>query len=86
MKEMSRHIVEGDETLEQFMFYEESVIGQLDLETRMRFKIRNRTIVPKEKLMQVDENGKRILGPVFMRGRFLYAYGKDGIYRKESEV
>jgi len=64
------------------MFDQTGLIGQVDRNTIMRFRIRNRTITPKEKLQLTDPNGKPIIGPVFMRGTFLYAYGKDGIYKK----
>lgn len=47
----------------------------------MRFRIKNRTITRKEEIQFVNENGKRIIGPVFIRGTFLYAYGEDGIYK-----
>lgn len=80
MKETIRYRVEGD-TLQQFIFDQAGLIGQVDVSTIMRYSIRNRTISPKEKLQFVDETGKRIIGPIFMRGKFLYVYGKDGIYR-----
>lgn len=82
MKESIRYRVEGDDTFHQFIFDQTGLIGQLDLYSIKRFRIRNRTITPKEKLQLTDENGKRINGPVFMRGKYLYAYGKDGIYKR----
>lgn len=82
MKETTRFRIEGDDTIQQFMFDQTGLIGQVDMNTIMRFRIKNRTITPKEKLQLTDENGKPIIGPVFMRGTFLYAYGKDGIYIK----
>ncbi|OIJ20177.1 hypothetical protein BKP45_10045 [Anaerobacillus alkalidiazotrophicus] len=81
MKETIRYRIEGD-TINQFIFDKTSLIGQVDMNTIMRFRKNNRTITPKEKLQLIDENGKPIIGPVFMRGTFLYAYGKDGIYIK----
>ncbi|HWO95265.1 MAG TPA: hypothetical protein VNM45_02770 [Bacillus sp. (in: firmicutes)] len=82
MKESARYQIEGDDTLKQFMWDREGLIGQVDYYTLMRFQIMNEKITPKQTLQLVDENGKRINGPVFMRGTFLYAYGKDGIYKR----
>lgn len=81
-KEPVRYRVEGKNTLQQIMFDEAGLIGQVDSYTMIRFTVRNRTIAPKAKIQLTDERGKRIFGPVFMRGRYLYAYGKDGIYRR----
>ncbi|MFS0647431.1 hypothetical protein AB1L08_21320 [Siminovitchia sp. 179-K 8D1 HS] len=81
-KETIRYRVEGKGAMQQFMFDQAGMIGQIDMYTIMRFQIKNRTITPKKKLQLIDEHGKRIIGPVFMRGTFLYAYGKDGVYRK----
>lgn len=81
-KDFVRYRVEGKNTLQQFMFDESGLIGQVDMNTIMRFTIRNRMITPKEKMQLTDEWGKRIIGPVFMRGRYLCAYGKGGIYRR----
>ncbi|WP_416150265.1 hypothetical protein ACM26V_04565 [Salipaludibacillus sp. HK11] len=83
MKETIRYRIKGDDTLEQFMFDETGLIGQVDWNTIMRFRIKNRTISPKEKIQLTGEKGKPIIGPVFMRGTFLYAYGKDGLYKKK---
>ncbi|WP_235846536.1 hypothetical protein [Neobacillus drentensis] len=83
MNESFRYRVEGDDTIQQFMFDQAGLIGQVDMYTMMRFRIKNRTITPKEKLQLTDEHGKRINGPVFMRGTFLYVYGKDGIYKRK---
>ena len=80
MKETIRYRVEGN-TIQQFIFDQAGLIGQVDMSTIMRFSIRNRTISPKEKLQLIGETGKRIIGHIFMRGKFLYVYGKDGIYK-----
>lgn len=82
-KESKRYRVEGKDTLQQFMFDHTGLIGQVDSYTMKRFTIRNRTIRPKEKLQLTDERGNRIIGPVFMRGKYLYVYGKDGIYKRQ---
>ncbi|WP_186579517.1 hypothetical protein [Aquibacillus kalidii] len=79
-KESARYRIEGD-TVDQFVFDQKGLIAQTDIYTIKRFQIRNRTIVPKEKVQLIDENGKRIIGPVFMRGSYLYAYGKEAIYK-----
>ncbi|MBD8003900.1 hypothetical protein H9631_02325 [Bacillus sp. Sa1BUA2] len=81
-KDFVRYRVEGKNTLQQFMFDKAGLIGQIDSYTIMRFTVRNRTITPKEKMQLRDERGKRIIGPVFMRGKYLYVYGRDGIYRR----
>ncbi|MEI3614699.1 hypothetical protein [Pseudogracilibacillus sp. SO30301A] len=81
MKETIRYRIEGDNSIEQFMFDQTGLIGQVDINTIMRFRIKNRTITSKEKIQLIDKNGKIIIGPVFMRGPFLYVYGKDGIYK-----
>lgn len=83
MKESIRYRVEGDGMLQQFIFDQAGLIGQIDQYTMRRFRIRNRTIKPMEKLQITDECGKRIIGPVFMRGPFIYVYGKDGIYKRK---
>ncbi|WP_338472883.1 hypothetical protein R4Z10_09240 [Niallia sp. XMNu-256] len=82
MKESIRYRVEGNDSFQQFIIDQAGLIGQIDLYSLKRFRIRNRTITPKEKLQLTDTNGKRINGPVFMRGKFLYAYGKDGVYTR----
>lgn len=82
MKETIRYRVEGDNTIQQFMIDQTGLIGQVDLNTMMRFRIKNRTITPKGKLQFIDDKGKPIIGPVFMRGMYLYAYSKNGIYQK----
>lgn len=81
-KETIRFRIEGDDTMQQFLFDQSGLIGQIDMFTLMRFQIENGTITPKEELQLIDENGKPITGPVFMRGSFLYAYGEDGIYKR----
>ncbi|MDQ0229206.1 hypothetical protein J2S19_000456 [Metabacillus malikii] len=82
MNEAIRYRIEGD-TISQFIFDKTGLIGQIDMYTIKRFRIRNRTIIPKEKIQLTDENGKPIKGPIFMRGSFIYAYGKDGIYKRD---
>ncbi|SDY00931.1 hypothetical protein SAMN05421736_101130 [Evansella caseinilytica] len=83
-KEVNRYRVEGEDTLQQFIFDEAGFIGQVNGNVALkRFRIRNRTITPKGKLKLVDENGKRITGSVFMRGKYLYVYGKEGIYKRK---
>lgn len=84
MKETIRYRIEGD-TIHQFIFDKTGLIGQIDMDSIIRFRIKNRTITPKEKIQLTDENGKPIIGHVFMRGTFLYAYGKDGIYKRDCE-
>lgn len=80
-KESKRFRVNGrHHTLQQFMFNGEDLIGQIDISTIVSFQRKLRSFTSKEKLQLTDEKGKRIIGPVFMRGSFLYAYGKDGIY------
>ena len=83
MKESIRYSVNSrHHTIQQFMFDEEGLIGQIDTNTIMRYRKSIRSYASKEKLQITDENGKRIIGNVFMRGSFLYAYGKDGIYKR----
>ena len=79
-KEVLRYRVEGEDSLDQFIFDQSGIIGQLDTYTLMRYQLNKKTLRKKEKLQLVDTAGKQINGPVFMRGTFLYAYGKDGIY------
>ncbi|WP_185763399.1 hypothetical protein [Niallia circulans] len=81
-QEVARFVVEGDDTFHQFIFDHQSMIVQVDSYTIKRYKIRNRTITPADNVYLIDENGKRISGQVFMRGKFLYAFGKNGLYRK----
>lgn len=83
MEERNRYRVEGHHWLNQFIFAQDSLIAQLDMNKLTRFKIRNQTIIKGEGLELVDEHGKRIAGPVFMRGNSLYVYGKNGIYKRE---
>lgn len=83
MKESIRYRINSrHHTLQQFMFDEEDLIGQIDMNTMMRYRRNKLSYAPKEKLQITDKNGKRIIGPVFMRGSFLYVYGKDGIYKR----
>ena len=65
------------------MFDQAGLIGQVDMYTMIRFRIENRTITPNGKLQLIVEQGKRVEGSVFMRGTFLYVYGKDGIYKRK---
>lgn len=81
-QEVARFLVEGDDTFQQFIFDQQSLIVQVDSYTIMRYKIRNRTITPVDNLNLIDEHGKRISGQVFMRGKYLYAFGKNGLYKK----
>lgn len=82
-KESIRYrINDRQHTLDQFIVGEEDLIGQIDMHTIMRYRKINRRYTAKEKLQLTDEKGKRIIGPVFMRGSILYAYGKDGIYMR----
>ena len=83
MKETVRYLVQGENTIHQFVFDSLGLIGQVDLDTVMRFRVYDRTIKPKGKLVLVDENNKRINGQIFMRGSFLYAFGKDAIYNSK---
>ncbi|WP_227521547.1 hypothetical protein [Bacillus alkalisoli] len=82
MKESFRYRVEGKDSLDQFIIDQSGIIAQLDTYTLMRYRLNKTTMRKKEKLQLVDKDGKQINGPVFMRGTFLYAYGKDGIYRR----
>ncbi|WP_259347277.1 hypothetical protein [Niallia taxi] len=81
-QEVARFLVEGDDTFQQFILDQQSLIVQVDSYTMMRYKIRNRTITPADNLYLIDEHGKRISGQVFMRGKYLYAFGKNGLYKK----
>jgi hypothetical protein len=86
IKESIRYRVNGrHHTIQQFMLDEGCLIGQIDRYTMMRYRKNIRSYDPKEKLQLTAENGKRIIGPVFMRGSFLYAFGKDGIYNYRSK-
>ncbi|TPE65961.1 hypothetical protein [Halalkalibacterium halodurans] len=82
MKEAIRYRIEGNDILQQFLSDETGLIGQVGWNKFIRFRIKNRAISRKEEIQFVMENGKRIIGPVFMRGTFLYTYGEDGIYKK----
>lgn len=82
-KESFRYRIKGDHTIQQFMFDQSGLIGQVDGSTMMRFNIKNRTVTPKGMLQLTDEKGKPINGSVFMRGKFLFVYSKDGIYKKD---
>lgn len=81
-QEVARFLVEGDDTFQQFILDQQNLIVQVDSYTLMRYKIRNRTITPADNLYLIDEHGKRISGQVFMRGKYLYAFGKNGLYKK----
>lgn len=83
MKETARYIVQGKNTLQQFVFDSLGLIGQVDMSTVMRFGVNGQTIKPMGKLILVDENNKRINGQIFMRGSFIYAFGKDAIYKSK---
>ncbi len=71
-------------TLQQFMFDKTDLIGQIDGNTFFRYRKHLQSYTQKKKIEFLDEKGKRIIGPVFMRGSFLYIYGKDGIYKYQS--
>ncbi|MED4018862.1 hypothetical protein [Sutcliffiella cohnii] len=83
MKESARYHVRGPDTLQQFIFSQSDLIGLIDMYTLKRFRLQVRSLKPTEKIQIVDEKGKRIIGPIFMRGTFLFAYGKDGIYGRK---
>ncbi len=83
MKEKNRYRMEGHHWLNQFLFAQGNLIAQMDMNKLTRFKIRNQTITKGEGLELVDEHGKHIAGPVFLRGKFLYVYGRKGIYKRE---
>ncbi|WP_449540290.1 hypothetical protein [Ferdinandcohnia sp. Marseille-Q9671] len=86
MKESIRYRVNRHhEPIQQFIIDEKGLIGQIDTYTLMRYRKNIHSFDPREKLQLTDEYGKRIMGPVFMRGSYLYAYGKDGIYKKTFE-
>ncbi len=83
MREAGRYRVNGRcPIMGQFLLDKEGMIGQIDMSTLMRYRKNKHSYTAKHKLQLIDENGKRIIGPVFMRGSHLYAYGKDGIYIK----
>lgn len=84
MNETNRYRVQANESIHQFILDESGLIAQVDRDDLIRFGKRNHTLAPKGKLQLTDEKGKRIIGPVFMRGNFLYAYGKDGIYKRKN--
>lgn len=85
MKEEICYQVEGDDTLEQFVFDEAGLIGEIDLYTMMRFQIEGQSVVPKEELQLTDEQGNPLPNPGLrlFRGNLIYAFGEDGIYMKE---
>lgn len=83
-KESIRYRVDSHQhTLQQFVLDEKGLIGQIDEQKLMRYRKTNRKFIPKEELQVVDEKGQRIHGPVFMRGTYVYAYGKGGIYKSK---
>ncbi|MDW2876131.1 MULTISPECIES: hypothetical protein [Bacillaceae] len=83
MREAGRYRVNGRYPLMgRFLLDKEGMIGQIDMSTLMRYRKNQHSYTAKHKLQLIDEDGKRIIGPVFMRGSHLYAYGKDGIYIK----
>ena len=81
--ETACYVVEGDDVFQQFIFDRQDLIVQIDSYTMLRYKISSQTINPVGNVTLVDEKGKRISGPVFMRGKLLYAFGIDGLYKKE---
>lgn len=82
-KESIRYRVNNHhDTLEQFAIDEEGIIGQIDMHTILRYRKTAQNYIPKEEIQLTDGKGKTILGHVFMRGSYLYVYGKDGIYMR----
>lgn len=80
MHEVNRYRVESGNSLDQFIFTENTFIAEVDMNTVMGYKIRNKTIVPDKKITFINETGKRIKGQCFMRGPYLYVCGADGVY------
>jgi hypothetical protein len=81
--ETASYMVEGEDLFDQFIFDQEDLIVQVDSYTMKRYKKSNQTITPSAIVTLIDEKGKRISGPIFMRGKLLYAFGKDELYKKE---
>lgn len=81
--ETASYMVEGEDLFDQFIFDQEDLIVQVDSYTVKRYKKSNQTITPSAIVTLIDEKGKRISGPIFMRGKLLYAFGKDELYKKE---
>lgn len=81
-KESIRYRVNNrDYTLQQFMFDQNGLIGQSDTYTMIRYKKHIRSYTPKEEIQLISESGKRLNGPIFMRGNYLYIVSKEGIYQ-----
>jgi len=81
--ETASYMVEGEDSFDQFIFDQEELIVQVDSYTMRRYKKSNQSLTPADIVTLIDEKGKRISGPIFMRGKLLYAFGKDGLYKKE---
>lgn len=84
MKEVSRYRLSGKASMEQFIWDETGLIGQIDRQTLMRYHINYQTLKWKEKIQLIDENGKRMNGPLFMRGNYLMVYDKEAIYERKE--
>ncbi|UPO90463.1 hypothetical protein [Niallia sp. Man26] len=81
--ETACYVVEGDDTFQQFLFDQQDLLVEIDCDTLMRYNISNQTIIPAGNVTFVDEKGKRISGHVLMRGKLLYVFCKDRLYKKE---
>lgn len=82
-KEAFRYPVRGDDTLQQFMFDTNGMIGQIDIYTFKRYKVKAGAISAAGDLQLIDESGKRFNDAILMRGKYLYAFKNGGWYRKE---
>lgn len=81
-KVKSSYRIEGETSIQQFAFDENGLIGLALGNELIRYRKKGRTYAQKDKIQLVDNFGKRIIGPVFLRGKYIYANGKDGIYKK----
>lgn len=78
----STYRIEGETSIHQFAFDQNGLIGLAYGNELIRYRKKGRTYSQKEKIQLVDILGKRIIGPVYLRGKYIYALGKDAIYKK----
>lgn len=68
---------------DSFILYNNQIFASVDLYTCMRFEIEQNQLIPKEEFELVDQQSKKLEGLVRMRGKHLFIFTEDAIYKRE---
>lgn len=70
-------------TFDSFILCNNQIFASVDLYTCMRFEIEQNQLIPKEEFELVDQQSKKLEGLVRMRGKHLFVFTEDAIYKRE---